>query len=763
MIKRISNIKNLGVFKNFSWGGDLPDFKEKNIIYGWNYTGKTTLSRIFSSIKNKQLHLGFLDAEFNLLLTDNSDLKQTDLAINTLSVEVFNSEYIKENLKWDSDENVNGISFDVGENVTIREEIEENLKKIENVNGNDTIRGEKDSHQTIINEFTEFETSKFSAEAKRIKNDTFNSLIEFDKRHFNTIKSSVISNLTSHVITVETELSKIKSTALATNDRQLIDIIEFNSQLTNIFETVEDILKAEPTKTDVISVLDANSDLYYWAKAGIPLHKSKSKCSFCDSEIRPERIKELNSYFSNAAAKLRERISEYREIVNREKRNLDVIKFPLSKNDFFDNNQDDYQLQLDSFEKIKGQYFDYLNHFITELDRKEKDNIFNSLKTKDFDPSIHTNLEKWIEETNTIIASHNNFINNFGNEQEAARTKLKKHQVSQFLIEEDYQTKELEKNYSERCIKRYNCYVEKVVSRNKTLEAQLKSIVAGQKELDDFIKKILNRDDIVIEVTSDDKFILKRGNKIAEYLSEGEKTAISFAYFLVSLESLHRDNKLKDTIIFMDDPISSLDGNHIAQVYSLINSFFFRQNEDPAEPTKFVNCFKQLFISTHNFELFSFLKDSNRINKKNTKEYYYIKRIGKDESEMQRLPKSLRDYKSEYIYLFDIIHKFFEGGCQESDDKLILMPNAVRRFLEIYTLLKLPDSTDEVDARLKILMPEPHQLKTLHHFSHFTTFEKVTKHDELLMNLPEAVQELMTLLGQDPLHFESLKRATLTA
>ncbi len=763
MIKKILNIKNFGVYKNFSWGADMPDFKEKNIIYGWNYTGKTTLSRIFSSIKNKQLHLGFLDAEFKLLLTDNSELKHIDLATTTLSVEVFNSEYIKENLKWDSDEDVNGISFDVGENVTIREEIEANLKKIENVNGNNTIRGKKDSHQTIINEFTEFETSKFSAEAKRIKNDIFNSLIEFDKRHFNAIKSSVISNLSSHVIKVETELSKIKSTALATNDRQLIDIIEFNSQQANIFETVKDILKAEPTKTDVISVLDANSDLYYWAKAGIPLHKSKSKCSFCDSNISPERIKELNNYFSNAAAKLRERISQCREVINREKGTLDAIKFPLSKNDFFDNNQDNYQLQLDSFGKIKGQYFDYLNYFITELDRKEKDNIFNSLKTKDLDPTIHTNLNKWIEETNTIIASHNNFINNFGSEQEAARTKLKKHQVSQFLIEEDYQTKELDKNYSERCIKRYNCYVEKVVSRNKTLEAQLKSIVAGQKELNDFIKKILNRDDIVIEVTNDDKFILKRGNKIAEYLSEGEKTAISFAYFLVSLESLHRDNKLKDTIIFMDDPISSLDGNHIAQVYSLINSFFFRQNEDPAEPNKFVNCFKQLFISTHNFELFSFLKDSNKINKKNTREYYYIKRIGKDESEMQRLPKSLRDYKSEYIYLFDIIYKFFEGGCQESDDKLILMPNAVRRFLEIYTLLKLPDSTDEVDARLKILIPEPHQLKTLHHFSHFTTFEKVTKHDELLMNLPEAVQELMTLLSQDPLHFESLKKATLTA
>jgi len=371
-------------------------------------------------------------------------------------------------------------------------------------------------------------------------------------------------------------------------------------------------------------------------------------------------------------------------------------------------------------------------------------------------------------DTNTIITSHNNFIGNFETDQEAARTKLKKHQVSQFLIQENYQPKEQSKIYSERCIKKYNNYLQNVIAKNKTLEAQLKSVIAGQQELNDFIKKVLNRDDIVIEVTSEDKFILKRGTKIAENLSEGEKTAISFAYFLVSLESLHRDKKLKDIIIFIDDPISSLDGNHIAQVYSLINSFFFRQNEDPAEPNKFVNCFKQLFISTHNFEFFSFLKDSNKINKnqKNkppTYDYYFIKRLSKDESEIQGLPKSLRNYKSEYIYLFEILFKFFDGGCQESDDKLILLPNAVRRFLEIYTLLKLPDSNDEVDARLKILMPDHNQLKTLHHFSHFTTFEKLTRHDELLMNLPAAVQELMLLLERDTLHFESLKKAIVTA
>ena len=39
-------------------------------------------------------------------------------------------------------------------------------------------------------------------------------------------------------------------------------------------------------------------------------------------------------------------------------------------------------------------------------------------------------------------------------------------------------------------------------------------------------------EDIRIDVTDDDKFKLMRGEKVAQNLSEGEKTAISFAYFL---------------------------------------------------------------------------------------------------------------------------------------------------------------------------------------------------------------------------------------
>ena len=43
MIRRIQQIKGFGVFVDFQWPANLPEFKQFNLIYGWNYSGKTTL------------------------------------------------------------------------------------------------------------------------------------------------------------------------------------------------------------------------------------------------------------------------------------------------------------------------------------------------------------------------------------------------------------------------------------------------------------------------------------------------------------------------------------------------------------------------------------------------------------------------------------------------------------------------------------------------------------------------------------------------
>ena len=60
---------------------------------------------------------------------------------------------------------------------------------------------------------------------------------------------------------------------------------------------------------------------------------------------------------------------------------------------------------------------------------------------------------------------------------------------------------------------------------------------------------------------------------------------------------------LSSTIIYIDDPISSLDSNHIFQVNALLKEFFFtRQDENSGWE---ISC-DQLFFSTHNFDFFLF-------------------------------------------------------------------------------------------------------------------------------------------------------------
>jgi len=124
--------------------------------------------------------------------------------------------------------------------------------------------------------------------------------------------------------------------------------------------------------------------------------------------------------------------------------------------------------------------------------------------------------------------------------------------------------------------------------------------------LNDILEILLHRDDIKIEIRND-KFTLERSGHPANNLSEGEKSAIAFSYFLTEQKALRNDDppKLPKTIVFIYDPISSLDSNHIFQVRFLLHSFFKTEN------------YAQLFISTHNFEFFSVMLDTNLFGHKN--------------------------------------------------------------------------------------------------------------------------------------------------
>src|SRR5690606_14500274 len=128
MINRIENIKDFGVYKNFSWSSvtGLKNFNHKNLFYGWNYSGKTTISRIFSSLRDKKIHDSYNNSFFKVN-TSAGDFDSSTLQNFPFEILVFNSDYIKDNLNFsihkDEISESKTILFEVGDNAKYTEKI----------------------------------------------------------------------------------------------------------------------------------------------------------------------------------------------------------------------------------------------------------------------------------------------------------------------------------------------------------------------------------------------------------------------------------------------------------------------------------------------------------------------------------------------------------------------------------------------------------------------------------------------------------------
>lgn len=138
-IKRISKIDNFSIFKSFDWVTSLTyqnnkgqsevyDFKDINIFYGRNYSGKTSLSKIIRSLEKQVVPQKYDNPDFKIELSDSSIISQNNLSTFTHPIHVYNSDFVKENLKFIHDENANIKSFSVtlgGENQQILDRIQE--------------------------------------------------------------------------------------------------------------------------------------------------------------------------------------------------------------------------------------------------------------------------------------------------------------------------------------------------------------------------------------------------------------------------------------------------------------------------------------------------------------------------------------------------------------------------------------------------------------------------------------------------------------
>ena len=766
MIKRIENIRNFGVYKSFSWNTHtgLKDFSLKNLIYGWNYSGKTTISRIFSSMRDKQMHEGYRMSFFKVN-TSAGEFDSNSLQNFPFEILVFNSDYIKDNLNFsihkDETSESKTILFEVGDNAKYTEKIIDLQNKINLIVGTESIIGKKSPYLSTIEEFEIYDrstTGKFTNFAKEIKIEHFGSEIDFTKANLKPIVSKVKNNLYEFIITDKKKLAQLKAIVLSKEPKEILDEISFNSNYEMIFNSVNNLLIKIPDKMEFNKILDSNSEIYTWVKKGKELHSKSNICLFCNNEIRPDRFQFLSEFFSSEASTLKEGVNNLKKLIIDEENNLKQINFPSSSNDLNLGFIDEYISLRKELDKVFNSYKKHLRTLALKLDLKLNKSLYLKIdKVKEFDFSIITNT---LEQINIVIRNNNDFSKGFNHRIENERDIYKNHLIASFLKREKYIEKEKKFNSAVAHIAELNSQVNSFEKQIKFYESKKVSDAEGAIRYTSFIQSFLNRNDIeiILEPISK-KFILLRGGENASNLSEGEKTAIAFSHFLVTVKSLESKGVFKDYIVFIDDPISSLDGNHIFQINSILKEMLF-SNDNPGGEWK-LKCL-QLFFSTHNFEFFNLLRELP-LEKPSKESKYYIERSFTDNTTIiKELPVILDNYKSEYHYLFKEIYEFNKLRKPLKSDKLLLIPNTLRRFLEMYTLTKFP-SDQNVDKRAdKIFTTEISKriCKPFHYFSHLDNLDRIGKQSEYLADIPVACKELIKhIKKKDKLHFEALEIA----
>jgi len=96
-IKKVRKITGIGIFRDFEWDDTLPEFSDFNLVYGWNYSGKTTLSRIFEGL-GKPEYISQLDGAFEIVDGEDNVFRSANIS-NPQNCKVFNRDFIERNFQ----------------------------------------------------------------------------------------------------------------------------------------------------------------------------------------------------------------------------------------------------------------------------------------------------------------------------------------------------------------------------------------------------------------------------------------------------------------------------------------------------------------------------------------------------------------------------------------------------------------------------------------------------------------------------------------
>lgn len=756
MIESI-DVEKFGSYSAFTWAPNVLDqhgravtFRKLNILYGRNYSGKTTLSRIVQSIERSRLPEKYINPKFRIKTTSGV-VTEANIANTNLSVRVFNKDFVDHNLSFlrDAQGTIQTFAILGEQNTDLLAEIASVEAELGSVEEQTGFRYEFHTNRQLMErtkkEYDQLQTQldqKLVEKANKPQSGIKHNPIYRDPNYdIKKLRLDIVSVLLPSFVPLPEDAV---GTNLALLDESPMPDIgkpgAYRAALRDIFDKASDLVARQISPTAPIKELLENGMLQSWVKAGIEHHKDhRSDCAFCGSRLPEDLWPKLEAHFSKESQVLEQQIHDALRSVEAERLRLSR-HMSVSVMQFYPSLREEVTVVLDELVRSREHYVEQLD-LIDEALRARANNIFKPSKL-----SISINADEAhstaLGAFEALVDGHNKKTNSIAADQRTARNHLRLREVSKFISDIGYQESkrnlEMKKQEAKAVEESQQSLVEvgkRKAKRLDDLRMQLRDERQGAQRVNTYLNHYFGNQTIRLDAVPDEdspsvyRFKILRGDEDAHNLSEGECSLIAFCYFLAKLDDI--DTKGKELIIYIDDPISSLDSNHIFFVFSLIHKVLMSPIVDENgvqirnATGKLMYRFVQMFISTHSLE---FLKYLRRLPfDKKERESFMIMRQNHS-SVISLMPRHLRTYVTELNFLFgEVCICADPGNIATHYQAFYGFGNNLRKFLEGYLFFKYPSDSLDYDQRVHLFfedgsVAEPLVQRLTNEFSHLGEF-----------------------------------------
>lgn len=438
----------------------------------------------------------------------------------------------------------------------------------------------------------------------------------------------------------------------------------------------------------VKSSLDGHEDAFPWVKDGKQIHARKKlqTCLFCDGSLTKDRLELLErvidakfDHLSSDVDAISVSASDATTTVN------GIVSKMPSPNDVVPDlreNYSKYKQELASVSKdVLGLLGVLREEMVSKATRLSEPMAPSKARNEYEVAALQGRFDAAAKAINGILESHNKAGDEFQARKVKALAELKIH----LLATGQNAYREFEKAASSANADFLAAESDALALRKQVaqIKADIRKHGPAAESITKLLRGYLGRSDIAV-VAVEGAYQLQHGGRLVRgTLSEGERMAIAFCYFLATLEE--EDKKLKDLIVVVDDPVSSLDTKALNYSFGLMKAT--------------LKSVAQLVVLTHNLNYMNEVKKwlkpkAEQIEGEGEPEaaLIFMESIKAGDGLATRfveMPKHIREYESEYHFLFKLVENF-RADPSSVGGMLYVLPNAMRKVADIFLAFKQP-------------------------------------------------------------------------